>query len=262
MEDNGRSWNGDLLNVQFKHDEIEVILRVKNLDPGQKDRWELDITEGSLSVAAEKKGEDIEAAEHLFFKCMRAILTWKLALVQWDDTENELISFKHWWWSMCSVDRKIISEDRIQLTTYILWWHWQSRNLWKFKGSLMTEVTVVNTAVKEWAEFRDRLGLGCKIVGKKASEGMALMALSRPLNALALRSPWQVFVVVGLLPGVLRVLKEGGGGPLLALNREHEGCILNEKSGELGLLGVGRELRVAGSGRKWREVVRKLDDQF
>lgn len=65
-------------------------------------------------------GEGEENLEHLFFKCRRAQVVWKLALVKWDGLEEKTVSFPWWWQKLCSLSLDQVIEDRIQLSVYIL----------------------------------------------------------------------------------------------------------------------------------------------
>ncbi|GER46211.1 ribonuclease H-like superfamily protein, partial [Striga asiatica] len=44
----------------------------------------------------------------------------------------------------------VVSEDRIQLTTYILWWLWRARNLWIFEQTWQTEREILKAAARDW----------------------------------------------------------------------------------------------------------------
>ncbi|CAA0840196.1 Unknown protein [Striga hermonthica] len=107
-----------------------------------------------VDIICQSCGEAEENLEHLFFHCVRAQRIWKIAPIHWEGMEDQHITFRRWWSQVCSVNKLQISEDRIQLTTYLLWWLWKSRNLWKFQNSLLPEVAVVNLACKEWWEYR------------------------------------------------------------------------------------------------------------
>ncbi|CAA0841432.1 Unknown protein [Striga hermonthica] len=98
-------------------------------------------------------GEEAESAEHLFFNCEIAKQVWKLAPITWDFSSETTTSFKVWWENVCSTNNKDISEDRIQLTTYILWWLWKARNLWVFRKEWMPAHIIVSSALADWKEF-------------------------------------------------------------------------------------------------------------
>ncbi|GER39265.1 ribonuclease H-like superfamily protein [Striga asiatica] len=53
------------------------------------------------------------------------------------------------------MDYKEISEDRIQLTTYILWWLWKSRNLCVFENKRMPAKRIIDNAVQDWRDFQE-----------------------------------------------------------------------------------------------------------
>ncbi|GER32750.1 RNA-directed DNA polymerase (reversetranscriptase)-related family protein [Striga asiatica] len=100
-------------------------------------------------------GEEEETQEHVFFFCGRAKLTWKLAPVKWNRIQQEKMSFKEWWWWISSMNYKEISEARIQLSTYILWWLWRARNLWIFEKKWYSERWIVQAAMKDWLDFKE-----------------------------------------------------------------------------------------------------------
>ncbi|GER35928.1 ribonuclease H-like superfamily protein [Striga asiatica] len=47
---------------------------------------------------------------------------------------------------MVEVDNSPVSEARIQLSTYILWWLWKSRNLWVFQKLWMPAAVIMRQA--------------------------------------------------------------------------------------------------------------------
>ncbi|CAA0838802.1 Unknown protein [Striga hermonthica] len=101
-------------------------------------------------------GDGVETVEHLFFQCDLSKQVWKMAPVNWDFCNASTDSFKVWWGDVCSISKKEISEARIQLTTYILWWLWKSRNLWIFKKEWMPVHVVIKVAVADWQEFLEK----------------------------------------------------------------------------------------------------------
>ncbi|KAK6139398.1 hypothetical protein DH2020_026857 [Rehmannia glutinosa] len=82
-------------------------------------------------------------------------MVWKLAPISWDGLGNFQSSFSSWWHQVCSLPIQEDAVERIQLTTYLLWWLWKARNLWLFQKVRMTEKEIVHCAVKEWREFMD-----------------------------------------------------------------------------------------------------------
>ncbi|CAA0841453.1 Unknown protein [Striga hermonthica] len=101
-------------------------------------------------------GEDLETIEHIFFKCKKAREMWKAAPVNWELTQVPNTSFKQWWIDVCSVNKLEVSEARIELTTYLLWWLWKARNLWVFKKAWMPVPVIIQMAQRDWLEFSKR----------------------------------------------------------------------------------------------------------
>ncbi|CAA0823730.1 Unknown protein [Striga hermonthica] len=99
-------------------------------------------------------GEAEESQEHMFFLCRRAQHIWKLAPISWEGLHSETDSFKHWWIKLCSINKSKIVEDRVQLTCYLLWWMWKTRNLWVFQNVWRSEIDTVRLALAEWREFQ------------------------------------------------------------------------------------------------------------
>lgn len=97
--------------------------------------------------------EEAENLEHLFFWCRRAHVVWKLAPLKWDGLEQESENFS-WWWqklSLLSLDKT--NQDTIQLSVYILWMLWKTRNLWVFNWERRSEKEIVDLACAKWHEF-------------------------------------------------------------------------------------------------------------
>lgn len=100
-------------------------------------------------------GEEEENLKHLFFKCGRAQLVLKLTLVKWDGLDKEAVKFEWWWQKLCALSMDKINQDRIQLSVYILWLLWKTRNMWIFNGERRTEKEIVDLAIAEWQEFTE-----------------------------------------------------------------------------------------------------------
>ncbi|CAA0826189.1 Unknown protein [Striga hermonthica] len=98
-------------------------------------------------------GSEVESLEHLFFLCPRAQIIWKLSPVSWDGMESDNLNFKRWWTRLCLIKNSVGVSDRINLTAYILWSIWKSRNLILFQNIWKPEKFVVESACKEWLEY-------------------------------------------------------------------------------------------------------------
>ncbi|GER54641.1 ribonuclease H-like superfamily protein [Striga asiatica] len=61
---------------------------------------------------------------------------------------------------LCSLRLTPIMEDRIQLSSYLLWWMWKTRNLWIFQNTLRSEMDTIRLAVNEWMEFLSLSAVG------------------------------------------------------------------------------------------------------
>lgn len=84
---------------------------------------------GSKDQICAMCGKEVETIEHMFFKCRRAQVVWKLAPVKWDGLESNTERFAWWCQSLFSLQMDKICQDRIQLSLYILWMLWKTRNL-------------------------------------------------------------------------------------------------------------------------------------
>ncbi|GER31074.1 RNA-directed DNA polymerase-like protein [Striga asiatica] len=98
-------------------------------------------------------GEGKETQEHVLFLCRRAKLIWDLAPVKWNRVQQDNMSFKEWWWWICTMNFKDISEERIQLSTYILWWLWRARNLWVFERQWQHERWILEATMRDWQDY-------------------------------------------------------------------------------------------------------------
>ncbi|GER43770.1 3-phosphoshikimate 1-carboxyvinyltransferase [Striga asiatica] len=162
MEEGHKHWNGAIKEV-FDEAVVEQILKMRNLDPFQKDKWVwsvdtkgkfsvnsayslfvrnkvliLDRTEGSVSGVKEKQ---FSGTLHV-----ANILRKRGMDVDWG-------TFKDWWWQVIELNKSEISEARIQLSTYILWWLWKAQNLWVLREEWLPKRVIVKNARREWSEF-------------------------------------------------------------------------------------------------------------
>ncbi|CAA0838035.1 Ribonuclease H-like superfamily protein [Striga hermonthica] len=97
-----------------------------------------------------------EDLEHLFFKCPRAQICWKISGLQWNKiTDHPNFSFAEWWSNICNDSSLPAMTDRISLSTYLMWWLWKTRNNWLFNKEKCSEVEVVRRATHDWNEFTD-----------------------------------------------------------------------------------------------------------
>ncbi|GER52288.1 ribonuclease H-like superfamily protein [Striga asiatica] len=146
QEETERSWDLHTLHSLFTAAEIEAILKIKGLDPTGEDRliWYGD-PKGKCAVSTvyssliESCGKEVETLEHLLFHCPRALSIWKLSPVRWDGVSLDTSSFRGWWTQLCSLDNSPISNDCLQLTAYLLWEIWKSKNHWIFQNSRKPE---------------------------------------------------------------------------------------------------------------------------
>ncbi|KAK6158751.1 hypothetical protein DH2020_006065 [Rehmannia glutinosa] len=98
-------------------------------------------------------GDGEETLEHVLFTCERAKLVWKLALVNWECIIHKDISFKEWWMCVSLLPWNPVFIERINLSTYLLWWLWKTRNTWQFQKVRMSEKEMITQAHTEWLEF-------------------------------------------------------------------------------------------------------------
>ncbi|GER39283.1 ribonuclease H-like superfamily protein [Striga asiatica] len=103
--------------------------------------------------------------KHFIWKCINNILPVMCNLstrnirvdqfspISWDGLEDHMDSFKAWWTKLCSLPHTSVSESRIQLSTYLLWWMWKTRNLWVFEQTLRPAKATVEIALSDWSEF-------------------------------------------------------------------------------------------------------------
>lgn len=121
---------------------------------------------GALSVKAELKrrkmpvdpiclfcGEQDETLEHLFFHCSRAQRIWAIAPVTWDGIQGQSRNFKDWWDAISKVQYQAEGQHRLQLTAYLLWHIWKSRNEFYFNSNYIAELKVIQGAISEWQEY-------------------------------------------------------------------------------------------------------------
>lgn len=74
-----------------------------------------------IEVYCKQCGEGPEIAEHMFFQCERAKMTWKLAPVRWDGFSLQTRSFKEWWTEHGKARDNEEMQTRQELIAYILW---------------------------------------------------------------------------------------------------------------------------------------------
>lgn len=65
-----------------------------------------------------------------------------------------------------------MSQDIVELSIYILWIFWKTRNLWVFKYEMMPEKNTLDKAISEWQEYLE-LEEG-KVKKNEASENQFL----------------------------------------------------------------------------------------
>ncbi|GER44975.1 30S ribosomal protein S2 [Striga asiatica] len=116
MHEGGRKWNRKLVENIFTDKDANAILNIEGLDPTQKYRltWEW-TADGNFSVSSSY--------------AKRAEIIWKLSPITWEGIRAYKDNFKQWWTKACSVNNSPTSERRLQLSSYILWWMWKTRNL-------------------------------------------------------------------------------------------------------------------------------------
>ncbi|CAA0833761.1 Ribonuclease H-like superfamily protein, partial [Striga hermonthica] len=107
-----------------------------------------------VDVICQPCGEAPETIEHIFFHCPRAQMLWNISPVSWDGICNVGCKFKTWWSHLYTIKPSLVAEDRIQLTTYLLWWLWKSRNLWMFEKIKIPIHLVAAKAHQAWLEIK------------------------------------------------------------------------------------------------------------
>ncbi|KAK6163397.1 hypothetical protein DH2020_000261 [Rehmannia glutinosa] len=98
-------------------------------------------------------GENEETLEHLLFFCDRTVNVWKFFPLQWNGIHSRFERFRQWWEEVCSCPWDQAFQDRIQLTTYLLWWLWKTWNSWVFEDKTTPDSETASLAWKEWNEF-------------------------------------------------------------------------------------------------------------
>ncbi|GER51099.1 ribonuclease H-like superfamily protein [Striga asiatica] len=140
----------------FNETDSAKILEIKSLNPDVKDKWvwmndakkdfsvaktystlvedkfrKLNVAESSRSARMLRKTRSRTwkfkvkgKLKHFVWKCFSEALPVKVALRRRgmfvDGTK-----FRTWWGDVCSINKLEVSEARIELTTYILWWLWK-----------------------------------------------------------------------------------------------------------------------------------------
>lgn len=64
-------------------------------------------------------------------------------------------SMKEWWLKLSYTVAGKKMQARQELTAYILWHIWKTRNTWTFKAEKLSEMEVVQRAVGKWLEFKE-----------------------------------------------------------------------------------------------------------
>ncbi|CAA0832702.1 Unknown protein [Striga hermonthica] len=98
-------------------------------------------------------GEEPENLEHILFRCSRAVLCWKLLGIQWNLLGSKQVNFTDWWEAVNNGRGDQYFQDRINLSTYLMWLLWRTKNSWLFTKTRITEKELVDGARKEWIEF-------------------------------------------------------------------------------------------------------------
>ncbi|GER31799.1 ribonuclease H-like superfamily protein [Striga asiatica] len=91
----------------------------------------------------------VEDLEHILFNCQRAVTCWKLSGLSWMHFDRSKIVFKDWWVDICTGRTENYIEDRVNLSTYLLWWLWRTRNSWIFENKRVSEKDIVDGARRE-----------------------------------------------------------------------------------------------------------------
>ncbi|GER36538.1 ribonuclease H-like superfamily protein, partial [Striga asiatica] len=78
---------------------------------------------------------------------------WEKSPVTWDGILQETIDFKGWWNSLCLMKKSPSTDDRLQLTSYLLWEIWKARNQCVFEKVNRPAKAVVQYALNGWLEF-------------------------------------------------------------------------------------------------------------
>ncbi|CAA0825449.1 Unknown protein [Striga hermonthica] len=171
-------------------------------------------------------GEGIESLVHVLFHCDKAKKVWSIAPVSWNQKLIKPDNFKGWWSDLCNAKKGECWEDRVQLTVYILWWLWRTRNLCIFEKKSYDNREIIRKSSEEWREFAgvkigpsisaalDQVGQICLFVSACSVPGMGsgfgCVAVIKNQNSMTMK--WQVFlpscydVLEALLHGIHQAL--------------------------------------------------------
>ncbi|CAA0827082.1 Unknown protein [Striga hermonthica] len=105
-------------------------------------------------------GEAEETLERIMFGCIRAQRIWKLSGLSWDALRDKEEDFRKLWEAVITMDRGKCKKERIELTTYLLWWLWHTRNNWIFQNEWKPKKDIAEGAIREWREFTIFNGTG------------------------------------------------------------------------------------------------------
>lgn len=98
-------------------------------------------------------GDEEETVEHLFFNYDRAKRIWAISPVTWDGIQRQSCYFKDWWATISEAHASTEGHSRLQLTAYLLWHIWKSRNEFSFNNQQVPEQKIIQRAMQEWQEY-------------------------------------------------------------------------------------------------------------
>lgn len=101
----------------------------------------------------------------MFFHAKKAQHIWRLSLVCWEGFHNLTKDFKGLWKQICNRDNQAINQSRVELSAFMLWDLWKTRNEWCFNATCISELEVVERSRSELIEFKE-LQVG-KVVQQK-----------------------------------------------------------------------------------------------
>lgn len=101
-------------------------------------------------------GNGEETTEHTLFWCAEVLIPWKLFPIQWDGVAGKESSFMNWWFNLQEAKSRANGRDHIELTAYFLWHMWKVRNRQVFKRESVDYNLIVQNAMLEWREFKEK----------------------------------------------------------------------------------------------------------
>ncbi|GER34264.1 ribonuclease H-like superfamily protein [Striga asiatica] len=155
----GKFWDAGLIRALFKQEDANEILKIKGLNPWAADVWSALAGRNTKVRLRIWRLQVLNKVKHFIWRSINNILPVKGNMSSrgliWNIMHDGQLSVKELWW-ISSMPSDETSEDRIQLSTYILWWLWRARNLWVFEKKWQPKTWIIKAALRDWTEFKSR----------------------------------------------------------------------------------------------------------